>query len=567
MPDALTFLALAALVALASSRRRRISRAAFRWLTGHSRRADDSLRGRAVRAAYRSGGTIAAVTAAYGTAVAPEVTLPVLAVLASGGTGYGAYKAREWQRQRSHHRRWVRPAWMAARDIAAWPEGEHPSKWLTVAPDRSLVTARLPLGWKGEASEQARLSQVLATRIGIESPVVRWQLSGPKPRLELTQQPGPPPSLVTLADAMAAILAAKEDDVVWGFGRKWKPVVTSLSGDSPHVGISAGSGGGKSVTVRSLLAQQLRKGAIGIILDIKMISHQWAANLPNVVIYRRPAEIHAAMVWLGEEVDRRNEVALAGADEDGNVNADVGPRIIVVGEELNATMDALRGYWRDARGPDDPVRSPALTAFDAVSFMGRQVLTNIVYVGQALSAKAMGGGRDSTENVGVIAFARTKPRTWKMLAPDFPQPPKDNHIGRLHVVSDQVETAQGILMSPREAKEFALSGVVSPLPYGMPGAPASTGAGLEIAETGPLLTQETRSDLAFETGKALVPYRPVSVTLKEAVAAGVFGRMSLAGARTRRHRDPGFPSSVGMDGNAELYDLSALADYARAANH
>jgi hypothetical protein len=565
MPDALAYLAVLALVALTVSQRRRVGRAALRWLSGAGR--DASLRGRAVRASRRTGGTVAGAAALYGTAVAPEVTLPVLAVLASGGAGYGAYRAREWQRRRSHHRRWVRPAYMAAQDIARWPEDEHPGKWLTVAPDRSIVTARLPLGWKGEASEQARLSQVLAARIGIDSPVIRWQLAGPKPRLELTQQSAPPPSLVTLADAMAAILAAKEDEVVWGLGRKRKPVKKSLSGDSPHVGISAGSGGGKSVTVRSLLAQMLHKGAIAIILDIKMISHQWAANLPNVVIYRRPAEIHAAMVWLGGELDRRNEVALAGADEDGNVNADVGPRIIVVGEELNATMDALRGYWRDIRAPDDPVRSPALTAFDAVSFMGRQVLTNIIYVGQALSARAMGGGRDSTENVGVIAFARTTQRTWKMLAPDFAMPPKDNHIGRLHVVSDQVETAQGIFMSPHEAKEFAVSGVVSPLPAGMPGAPVQAGGRPVQAGTLALRSGEDQRFVPADQGFSVSVVSPgtPAVTLREAVEAGVL-RMSLAAARKRRTRDHSFPEPVDREGTAELYDLTALADWAGARN-
>ena len=34
----------------------------------------------------------------------------------------------------------------------------------------------------------------------------------------------------------------------------------------------------------------------------------WADGLPNVSIVRRPAEIHAALCWLGREVARRNEV-------------------------------------------------------------------------------------------------------------------------------------------------------------------------------------------------------------------------------------------------------------------
>lgn len=570
MPDTLLFFAVFALVAVASSRRARVRRTAVRWLTGASRRADagGSCRPRAVRAARRTGGAAAAAAALYGTAAAPEVTLPVLAVLASGGAGYGAYRAREWQQRRSHHRRWVRPAYMAARDIAGWPEGEQPGKWLTVAPDRSLVTAKLPVGWKGEASEQARLGQVLATRLGIDSPVVRWQLAGHAPKVELTQSP-PPPGRTVLADALPALERAKPDELVWGRGKRGAWVITSLSGDSPHVGLSMGSGAGKSVTARLLLAQMLHRGAIGLILDVKMISHAWAARLPNVHIARRPHEIHEALIWLGAEVDRRNEVALAGADDDGNVNADVGPRIIVIAEELNATMAMLRAWWRENRAASDPVRPPSITALDMASFTGRQVKCNIVYIGQRLSDKATGGGGDARENIGVIAFGRWRPSTWKMLAADHPMPPKSLTPGRIQVVSDEVRECQAVLVSPEEAREYALSGAVSPLPAGMPGAPVQAGGGPVQAGV-PSWTAGT--DLAVSRpGLRIVPGEVVcevspgtpAVTLREAVEAGVL-RMSLAAARKARTRDPAFPGPSGRSGTAELYDLSDLADYGRA---
>lgn len=570
MPEALSFLAILALVALASSRRTPVARLALRWLAGNSLRdgGADPLRARAVRSARRTGGTAAAAAAWYGSAVAPQVTLPVLAVLASGGAGWGAYRLRAWKRARRHHRRWVRPAYRAARDIAGWPDDEHPSKWLAVAPDRSLVTARLPLGWKGEASEQARLSQVLSTRLGIESPVIRWELAGHRPRLELTQAP-PPPGRTVFADARTAIDGAKPDELVWGRGKRGSWVTTSLSGDSPHVALSMGSGAGKSVTARLLLAQMLHRGAIGLVLDVKMISHQWAAGLPNVAIFRRPAEIHAALVWLGGEVERRNEVALAGAGIDGTVSADVGPRIVVVAEELNAMMAMLRAWWRENRAASDPVRPPSLTALDVVGFTGRQVKANIIYIAQRLSDKATGGGGDARENIGVIAFGRWRASTWKMLAPDHPMPAKSLTPGRIQVVSDEVRECQAVLVSEAQAREYALSGRVSPLPAGMPGAaaagaPARAGARLEIAGTDRPVTQGTRSDLAFETVSASSAIAPVStlVTLRDAVKAGVLGRLGVAGARTARHRYPDFPVPAGRDGTADLYDLAALAAWA-----
>lgn len=561
MADALLFFAVLALVAVASSRRARVRRAALRWLSGASRRAGDGgYRPRAVRAARRTGAAAATLAALAGTAAAPAVTLPVLAVLASGSAGYGAYRARAWQQRRSHHRRWVRPAYMAARDIAAWPEGEHPSKWLTVAPDRRTATARLPLGWKGEASEQARLTQVLSTRLGIESPVVRWQLAGHAPKLELTQAP-PPPGKAVFADARAVMERAAGDELVWGRGKRGTWVTTSLSGDSPHIGISMGSGAGKSVTARLLLAQVLHKGGIGLIPDVKMLSHTWALGLPNVAAAVRIPEIHDALVWLGAEIDRRNEVAFASADIQGRVHADVGPRILVVCEELNAAMPKLRRHWQAVRGYDDPVRSPALDALDAASFMGRQVKINLLYIGQALSAAAMGGGRDSTENVGVIAMRWTTPRTWKMLAPDHAQPPRSAVPGLIHVVSHEVRECRAVLMTEREAREYALSGTVAALPYGMPGAPATSVAG-------PVQAGFSPAEPCGDTGIPAIATGPATglVSLREAVEARLLGRMSLAAARTARARDPRFPSPAGRDGITDLYDLAALAEWASARN-
>lgn len=521
--------------------------------TGHVRRW--WFRPRWERAAWRTGLTVAGFAAAWGLLFQRTVTLLVIAVCAVAGFTYGTLWLVQWAQTMKHRRTWLKPAHLQAAPLVGLPIAASPASWLEVAPDRSLVVATLPPGWNGDGPAKARLVSTLTGKLGIEAPEVRWQLAGPRPRLEITQS-APPPSMVSLADAMEAIEAAAPDEFVWGLGKKSAPVKSSLSGDSPHVGVSAGSGGGKSVTARSLLAQLLHRGAIAAILDQKMISHHWAANLPNVVIYRRPAEIHGALIWLGGEVQRRNEVALAGADMDGNVHADVGPRIIIIAEELNATVDELRGYWREL---GEKGRSPALTAFDKVSFTGRQAKAHIVYIGQSLSAKAMGGGRDSTENMGVIALARYKPRTWKMLASDYPMPPVDLTPGRLQVVSSRVQAAQGIFMTPAEAKAFALSGVVSPLPYGMPGGPRDT------ADTG-------RRDIAvhaLELRKTDVsaPSETGPVTLRQAVEAGLLPGLNLAGARTARHRDPAFPARTGRDGLAEMYDPKALADYGRARSN
>ena len=113
----------------------------------------------------------------------------------------------------------------------------------------------------------------------------------------------------------------------------------------------------------------------------------------------------------------------------------VGPRLIIAGEELNAAMKALRIYWRQLRERQAlPVRPPALDSMDLVNLMGRQVLMNILYVGQRLSNKAGGGDGDIRESIGVFALGRYKASTWKMLAEDHPQPPSTRKPGRFQVI-------------------------------------------------------------------------------------------------------------------------------------
>lgn len=129
-------------------------------------------------------------------------------------------------------------------------------------------------------------------------------------------------------------------------------------------------------------------GAVLLILDPKRISHMWARGLPNVAYARDDHELHAALLWLAGEVAWRNREADKSADVEGNVHGDVGPRIFVIAEELNAMMKRLRAYWRTVRESGDPVRSPALDALDEVMFTGRQVRVNVLMIGQRLSAEA-----------------------------------------------------------------------------------------------------------------------------------------------------------------------------------
>lgn len=528
----------------------------FRFLTGYSEN-DRLSRGRLAARRLAGVGVAFGLVAVF--VASPRAGVITAACTLAAGMALGGWRVALWVMRLRHRRSWLRPAHLAACRVAEIPEGRLPHSWLEVERDRSRVVAQLPPGWPADDKDKQRLAAILTAKLGMESTDAEWRLAGPKPTLTLSVTQPPPPR-VTLADIQPVLDRARADELVWGLGKRGSPVTTSLSGDSPHIGLSMGSGAGKSVTARALLAQMLYRGCIGLILDYKMISHQWARDLPNVVIARRPSEIHEALCWLGGdptrditgEAERRNEVALAGADMDGNVHSVVGPRIIIICEELNATVARLRAYWRQERDREDPVRSPALDALDSVSFMGRQVLMNVVYIGQRLSVKASGGDGDARENIGVIAFGRYSASNWKMLAPDFAMPPKSLAPGRIQVVAGQVRETQGVFMTAREARMLATAGEVALLPAGMPGVPRVADATRELYP-GPdvPVVPETRPRVLTA---------PSLVTLSEAVTEGIVS-CSLHAIRKASQRDDSFPRWTGHRGLAAEYDPLALAEW------
>jgi hypothetical protein len=497
------------------------------------------------RAAIRSGATLGAVVLAWAAAVSLLWTAVVLflaiAVAAVLGAPWAGRRARGWQ----HHRTYVRPLSAAIRaELGAPPER------LAITAARDEVVIGLPPEFTGSPRDREAITRAVTVKVGIESPVTAWALEGRKPQVTLTQ-PEPLVGKVTFGDIRAAVEAAEEHEIVMGTGYRGASVVLSVDNDSPHLGLSMGSGDGKSTVAKNMAAQMLFHGALVMVLDIKLISHMWARGLPNVSYAGTPAEIDAAMVWLAKEVKRRNGVVQAGADVNGVVHADVGPRIFVIAEELNATQAVLKDWWNEDM--EMKGRSPGSKALERVMFLGRQVHVNVLQIGQRLSVKASGSG-DARENLGVLVFSDPTAAAWKMLCPQHVMPPATGHLGRLQVVTRKaVRETQSAFGTGREARDLAMAGTVAVPRPDMPcvGLPAGVPGQLAIGSaTGP--------DHGFVSdAPPLVPLGPVgAVTLKEAFAAGLFPTLEAAQKASQR---PGFPAVIGQRGRAHLYDIGDLA--------
>ena len=518
------------------------------------------------RTLHRSGGVAAVLLVLFSWLAAPAATQRQLAVLAVAGLALGYLRAAQRVRDRKQKRTWLYPLHLAAHEIAGHPRAIAAKSWITAELDSAgaVKGARLalPQGWPADEKDKQRLVAVTSAKLGIEAPETSWRLAGPAPLLTLTQSE-PPPGHVSYQEIAKAVETAASNEIVVGIGKKGAVVNASLSLDSPHFAINMGTGGGKSNLAAFWLMQWLRRGALAMVLDSKWFSHPWLfkdgdgeyAQLPNVAYLSSPAELHAGMVWLGKELDRRNQVAKRAVDASGRMHGTVGAPIVIVAEELNFAMPQIRQYWADTRDPSDVKRSPALTALGAVAFAGRAVRMHLILIGQMLTAEVTGSQNSSVkENVGVMAMARYGQAGWNTaVGRDVPMPPPPSVLGRVQLAmakgvrETQTPEGDGLLY-----RELAMSGTVTPCPAGMPGAVTVTGR--RELEEAPDLPPETVSPLPAVAGGQ-------AVTIGEAVQRRLV-KSSKAALRMARFRDKeGFPGRVGARGAEYQYDAAELVAY------
>jgi hypothetical protein len=489
-------------------------------------------------AAWRTVPTLAALAALCGLLMARTLTLWSLAAAGLGGLIWGAWRTRRAILAWAHHRAWVRPLHLALAPALGVPLATRPASWLTVPrnfadDDQAQVRVRLPDHFVGSPDARRLVVETVQAKLGLEDVRPAFHLTG-SPYLALTTSV-PPPDKVGLADVREIIADLPESEPLIGLGRKSAPVGFDLAADSPHCLISGGSGSGKSVLARFLMAQGSRNGGIFLVLDVKRNSHRWAKGLPNVHYCRSIAEIHDALIWCQSEIDRRNDIVDEFSDDNGDLpdNVDIGPRFWLICEEMNATANRLGAYWRKIKPQDAPAVSPAIEALNDFLFMGRAVKMNAIAIAQMMTARTL-GGPEARENFAFRCLARYSVNAWRMLCPEvWPMPKMNRHTGRWQIVTGgQAREVQVGFMSAAEARGWALSGTVATFPDMTTAEPATTGrTPLHLVE--PLVSATSE---------------PGPIGLAEACRSGVLS-LTLAAAKTARARDPEFPQPANRRGN------------------
>ncbi|MEW2383709.1 DUF87 domain-containing protein [Micromonospora sp. NPDC047707] len=369
--------------------------------------------------------------------------------------------------------------------------------------------------------EQKHLvSSIITAKIPVSDLVESWDMVGPRVIARWTVRRRPP-ARVGVDQVAAHFPALAEDEFFIGLGAGDRPVTLSLRADSPHIAVSAGTGAGKSVLAQLVAVQVLARGGRALILDRKG-SHKWALGLDGIDYCHRPDQMHSALVRLAALADERNTLAMH-EDDDWNP----GPRVLVIAEELNATIGQLVNFWNDARGKGDPKRSPAVAALADLLYLGRSAKVNVIGVAQMLTARAI-GGPEARENFGVRVLARYTANAWRMLVPEAPMPRASRTLGRWQlVVGGQATEVQVAYLSTAEARAFAC-----------PRSPATS----EV------------SGLSSPRGDFL--------TLREAAEAGVIPWTHGAAKKRLQRRVGNVPTPRGKRGTADVYAREDLAAWA-----
>ena len=270
-------------------------------------------------------------------------------------------------------------------------------------------------------------------------------LNGPGPYSGASTPQSDFPSILPLNEASDFLDECPADSVFLGVESDGTPHYVDLSTDSPHILVSASTGAGKSAIARAVATQRASRGDLVVFLDVKRHSHRWAKGLSPLVHYAADVpSVGDTLVNLGREVHRRNMIVDAW---DGSLDdAPVGPPILVVFEEMNATTARLRAL--DRGKPAGGYR--ALEALGDIAFMGRAVKIRLLSFAQMATYRASGGS-EVVESYGTRILINYSPKAWRYLAENCGRPvPAPEAVGRGMVCRGTKATEVQFLWVPEE---------------------------------------------------------------------------------------------------------------------
>lgn len=317
--------------------------------------------------------------------------------------------------------------------------------------DDAKILAALPDGWQGHDGQRETMTRIVGHRLGGEwvSRVQRRPLV-----IVLTHRPQPPRS-VKFADV--ADLIRNEGGpmrILMGLGPGGEPFWLDFKDLIVNLGVSVGTGGGKSAFLRFLIAQFAYFGAADFpVIDTKMVSLAGMEAIPGLRVHDDIPEQWAALEALAADIDHRYTYLKANPGYQF-------PLCVPLLEEQNDFSIASRSAWLEMRASKDPLTPPVYQPLTRMVIKGRQVGYRTFGVYQRLTAEACGGMTASVmrDAYGGKALARHSEQAWDSLTGIRPWVPPSDIPGRWVLVAggkaNKVQVPYG---EPEELVEFAIS--------------------------------------------------------------------------------------------------------------
>lgn len=357
-----------------------------------------------------------------------------LAASASGA--YAARRVHRWASGFQHRRELVRPL---ARALAPL-YGQDPEAILEgivvprdyMEPGRQVV---VPLPDHHQPGLPAEVSRVVHDRLQGEW---RVQKSQAAPYVLTFSHKPAPPSRVLPEDVAEIMLNGPLWEPFIGLGSEAEPVHLNFDGKVVHLGISAGTGAGKSTLMRILATQfAVRSGGTAHMayLDVKG-DDEGMESIPGMRVFNDIGDLHQldgifrmwkVIRWYVEEMDARR-------------SGKRGPKeawepLVLFNDEQNAFAEFSRQAWDMVREKEDPKIPPVWNDLYLLAVMGRSFKIRLINAYQVMSADASGGGNakrgaEIRRQFGYKMLARFDPSMWDNLVGTRPRGQSSDIPGR-----------------------------------------------------------------------------------------------------------------------------------------
>lgn len=368
----------------------------------------------------------APVVLAYGWTYYRIVTAAVLALTAV----WAGVRVYWWARAFRHNSTLVKPLAEALAPVTE-QDTDDVLEGLVVPRDYQDEQARvyvpLPNHHRVEHANQAH--RLVAARLGGE-----WnhKISPRAPYLLTFSHRPAPPSLVTYEDVAEMIV---HRGGMWtpllGLGAEQEANRLNFNGDVVHLGISAGTGAGKSTVMRLLATQFAINGVtqqLGI--DVKGDSFEGCEHIPGMHIhndYKQISSMWTAIHNMRLECDARRE-GKRGPKEGWDP-------IIIYLEEQNMFSRFTSQAWAELKDKEDPKVCPVWNDIEFLMFMGRSFNVRLVAAYQKMTTASIGGGDaarggEIRSQFGNRLLARFDSSAWDMLVGTRPRGQSSDIPGR-----------------------------------------------------------------------------------------------------------------------------------------